>query len=117
VTIAPDGALVEVLALSPGCQLARFVLAAGRVTRPVRHRTVEELWYVSAGTGRLWLGEGDRDAVHELSPGVAAVIRRGTSFQWRADPDADLEILGVTMPPWPGDDEAQPAEGPWQPTV
>jgi len=26
-------------------------------------------------------------------------------------------VLGITMPPWPGADEARAAAGPWTPTV
>jgi mannose-6-phosphate isomerase-like protein (cupin superfamily) len=28
-----------------------------------------------------------------------------------------LKAVGVSMPPWPGDDEAYPVEGPWEPKV
>jgi mannose-6-phosphate isomerase-like protein (cupin superfamily) len=37
----------------------------------------------------------------------------GTRFQFRAEPDSSLHIVGVTMPPWPGDDEAVVVEGRW----
>ena len=30
--------------------------------------------------------------------------------------DAALRVLGVTMPPWPGENEAIAVTGPWTPT-
>jgi mannose-6-phosphate isomerase-like protein (cupin superfamily) len=44
-------------------------------------------------------------------------IPLGTHFQFRADPDAPLAFVAVTMPPWPGADEAFVVEGPWRATV
>jgi mannose-6-phosphate isomerase-like protein (cupin superfamily) len=115
--IAPDGARVELLALSGTAQMAKFILPGGAVARAVRHRSVNEFWYVAAGSGQLWRRWGKDEILENLVPGIAGVIPGRAAFQWRADPGPDLEIVGVTMPPWPGDDEAQPAEGPWQPTV
>jgi mannose-6-phosphate isomerase-like protein (cupin superfamily) len=54
-----------------------------------------------------------REEVVPLEPGVCLTIPVGTAFQFRTSgPDA-LEAVAVTMPPWPGDDEAQPAQGRW----
>jgi mannose-6-phosphate isomerase-like protein (cupin superfamily) len=54
----------------------------------------------------------------ELRAGTSVSIPVGTEFQFRAtDPSEPLGAVGVTMPPWPGDDEAVRAEGPWTPTV
>ena len=53
--IAPDGS--EVYFLVDDAERASLVevrLAAGLVSRPVRHRTVEESWYVIGGRGKTW---------------------------------------------------------------
>ena len=41
----------------------------------------------------------------------------GTHFQFRTLGDEPLTIVGVTMPPWPGEDEAVEVNGMWTPTV
>jgi mannose-6-phosphate isomerase-like protein (cupin superfamily) len=37
----------------------------------------------------------------------------GTHFQFRASDGGPLAVVGVTMPPWPGDDEAYEVPGTW----
>ncbi len=114
---APDGTAVRLLVALDGGSLAHFELPAGAVSHAVSHRTVEELWYVVAGRGRLWRRSQTEERIEALAPGVAATIPLGTAFQFRAEADASLAFVAVTMPPWPGMDEAVPAEGPWTPTV
>ncbi|SOB79413.1 cupin domain-containing protein [Streptomyces sp. 1331.2] len=120
VVTAPDGAEVRpLLVLDEQGSLAVFVLAPGQVTHAVSHATVQELWYVTAGSGELWRRQGAREETVRLVPGTAASVPLGTAFQFRADEDSDgpLRITAVTMPPWPGTDgEARPEDGPWQPT-
>jgi hypothetical protein len=36
-----------------------------------------------------------------LEPGVSLSIPFGTQFQFRCDGSAPLDIVAVTMPPWP----------------
>jgi len=93
--------------------MARFRLTAGAVSRAVRHRTVDELWYVVDGRGEMWRQQGARSEVVALEAGVAVSIPVGTDFQFRADVQQDLVIVGVTMPPWPDADEAMLVEGCW----
>lgn len=52
-----------------------------------------------------------------LTPGLSLSIPVGTRFQFRADEGAALAAVGVTMPPWPGADEAYEVEGRWEPTA
>jgi mannose-6-phosphate isomerase-like protein (cupin superfamily) len=114
-TQAPDGSEIRELPRLANGSLAHCRLPAGAVTIPVRHRTIEEIWYVLVGRGEVWRGpDGEIVAVE---PGTALTIPLGTSFQFRAHPDTDLELILTTMPPWPGDDEAVRVAGPWQPTV
>jgi mannose-6-phosphate isomerase-like protein (cupin superfamily) len=114
---APDGSDVRVLAGSPRGSMAHFTLAAGEVSTAARHRTVEELWYVLSGRGQMWRRLGDQAQVVALAPGLSLSIPVGTSFQFRAEGDEPLRIVGVTMPPWPGEGEAVLVEGAWAPTV
>jgi len=90
-----------------------FSLAPGAVSKPIAHRTVEEIWYVVAGQGRLWRKLGDDEAIVDLGPGLSLTIPVGASFQFRNDSDAALQIVAVTMPPWPGDGEAYAVSGEW----
>src|SRR5690606_19400527 len=48
---APDGSDVHVLVALPAASMIRFTLPEGAVSVPVRHRTVQELWYVVSGRG------------------------------------------------------------------
>ena len=115
--IAPDGAEVRLLGSLPHGSMAAFRLAPGVVARAVAHRTVEEIWYFTAGRGRMWRKLGDREEIVEAAPGVSITIPTGTHFQFRCDGDEPLEAVAVTMPPWPGADEAFIVAGIWEPTV
>ena len=114
--LAPDGSTVHPLLRTPHASLARFELAAGAVAAAVMHRTVEELWYVLSGRGELWRRQGDQEEVIALRAGVSLSIPCGAQFQFRAG-DERLVVLGVTMPPWPGEDEAVKVMGPWEATT
>jgi mannose-6-phosphate isomerase-like protein (cupin superfamily) len=116
--IAPDGSLVRLLPSLEGGGMAHFELGAGEVSRSKRHRTVEEIWYVLQGLGRMWRHqEGLEPREIDLRPGVALTIPVGTSFQFRNTGREPLAAIGVTMPPWPGEGEAIDARGPWTPSL
>jgi mannose-6-phosphate isomerase-like protein (cupin superfamily) len=115
--IAPDGSEVRVLCQSARGGLAVFSLPRRAVAKAVAHHTVEEVWYILSGSGRMWRKLGDYEEIVDLSPGVSLTIPTGTHFQFRCDGDERLEVIGATMPPWPGDSEAYFVEGTWQPTV
>lgn len=115
--VAPDGSDVRVLLGVAGGGMAEFELAAGQVSIAVTHRTVEEIWYVLRGRGEMWRRQGPREEVVRLEPGVCLTVPLGTHFQFRANGGEALAVLGVTMPPWPGADEALVVAGPWAPTV
>jgi mannose-6-phosphate isomerase-like protein (cupin superfamily) len=110
---APDGAAVrELLTLKSG-SMSHFELGAGQTSAPVAHRTVEELWYFLAGSGQMWRSQGDRDEVVDVGPGIAISIPIGTHFQFRATGEKPLAAIAVTMPPWPGPNEAYAVPGNW----
>jgi len=111
--MAPDGSAVRVLLSLPRGGMATFELPPGTASIPVRHRTVEEIWFVLSGTGEMWRKQGAREEVTALEPGVCLTVPLGTAFQFRCTGAASLTILGVTMPPWPGQDEAYRVDGKW----
>ncbi len=110
---APDGSDVRVLLRLSGGSMAHFQLAAGAVSKAVRHRTVEEIWYVLGGSGQMWRCQGEREETVDLAPGTCLTIPVGTAFQFRAGDGGPLSAVAVTMPPWPGEDEAVFVDGRW----
>jgi mannose-6-phosphate isomerase-like protein (cupin superfamily) len=115
-TSAPDGSDVRVLLRLAGGSMAHFHLAAGRISVAMTHRTVEEIWFIVSGRGRMWRKQGEDEETVELQPGDCLTLPLGTHFQFRASESAPLTVIVATMPPWPGDDEAIAVAGPW-PTI
>jgi mannose-6-phosphate isomerase-like protein (cupin superfamily) len=113
--VAPDGSDVRVLLRTPRGGMAHFELARGRASDAIRHRNVDEIWFVLSGHGEMWRRSGAREEVVALEPGVCVTIPVGTHFQFRASAGESLNAIGVTMPPWPGPDEAIPVPGMWAP--
>ena len=131
---APDGSEIRLLADgrhgASKSSMVEVTLPAGQVSRPVYHRTVEEIWYILEGRGQVWrcppdmaslsnhaasvgpepvLREAEGPPPQDVSPGDALVIPTGWRFQFAAAPDSALRFLCHTTPPWPGEDEAMPA--------
>lgn len=108
---APDGSDVRVLLHLAAGGLAHFELGPGRVSRPIRHRSVEEIWYIVGGRGQMWRSQNGRTEMVDVDPGTCLTIPLGTHFQFRALGFEPLAAIGVTMPNWPGEGEAIPVEG------
>jgi mannose-6-phosphate isomerase-like protein (cupin superfamily) len=113
---APDGSDVRVLLGLAGGGMAHFELGPGRTSRAVVHRTVEEIWFFLRGRGQMWRATDDAEEVVDVEAGVCLTIPVGTRFQFRALGEEPLSAIGVTMPPWPGPDEAVATDGPWTPS-
>jgi len=114
--VAPDGSDVRVLLGLAGGGMAHFELAAGKTSKAVTHRTVEEIWYVISGRGEMWRKQGKHEETVALVPGACLTIPLGTHFQFRASATEAVSVVAVTMPPWPGEGEAVAVAGPWQAT-
>lgn len=110
---APDGAAVRILPALSGGSMAHFELPPWRISKAVAHRTVEEIWFFLAGRGRMWRRLGDRQETVDVARGVAVTIPAGTHFQFRSDSGEPLEAIAITMPPWPGAQEAYQVDGIW----
>jgi len=111
--IAPDGSEVRLLMTGARGSMAHFRLPPRAVSKAIRHASVDELWYFVAGRGRMWRKGVAGESVIDVYPGLSIDIPVGTAFQFRADGDAPLEAVGVTMPPWPGMEEAIFVVGAW----
>ena|SRR6266496_1489550 len=115
--IATDGCEVRVLCATSRGGMALFTLAPRAVGKAVAHRTIEEVWVVIRGSGRMWRKAGEREEITALAAGVSVSIPTGTHFQLRSDGAEPLEAVAVTMPPWPGEGEAYIVAGKWPPAV
>lgn len=121
VIIAPDGSAVRLVITedhgATRCSVVEVSIGPGEVSRPVRHRSVEETWHVAAGSGEVWRCPPEEaiEAVAgvRVAVGDALVIPTGWAFQFRAHPESELRFVCVTIPAWPGMDEAEelPAGG------
>ena len=112
--IAPDGSEIRLLPALRSGSSVHCTLPAGKVSQAVRHKTVEEIWHVLEGEGEIWRRDkSGTETVVGLQKGVSLTIPLGTSFQFRALAGRPLEIFIVTMPPWPGNDEAEAVSNHW----
>ncbi|KMW56326.1 hypothetical protein AIOL_001278 [Candidatus Rhodobacter oscarellae] len=107
--LAPDGLEVRVLMFGEKGSMCHFHLPPGKTGRAVVHKTVEEIWYFTEGAGEMWLSS---EGVLPVATGTALRIPVGTQFQARAG-GLGLTAVAITMPPWPGDDEAVVVAGHW----
>jgi mannose-6-phosphate isomerase-like protein (cupin superfamily) len=114
---APDGTDVRLLLNLEGGSFAHFELAPGKTSIAVAHRKVEETWFFLSGRGEMWRKQAEREEIVPVDPGVCLTIPVGTHFQFRSFGYEPLAMVVMTMPPWPGDDEAYRVEGNWTPTV
>ena len=105
--IAPDGSEIRLLFSAATGSLVHCTLNAGTTSAPVRHQTVYEIWYVEEGHGEFWTQSPDGgENVVLLRPGLSVDIPTGTAFQFRSTGIGPLRLVLLTMPSWPGPQEA-----------
>ena len=107
--IAPDGSEIRLLVRGATSSTVHCRLPAGGVANAVRHKTVEEVWYVLSGVGEFWL-DGNPETI-SMVEGLSFNVPVKTTFQFRAM--TDLEVLITTVPKWPGASEAELVDGYW----
>jgi mannose-6-phosphate isomerase-like protein (cupin superfamily) len=105
-TVAPDTSEIRLLASGTRGSMAHGTLPPGRVSLAVRHRNVEEIWYVVSGRAEIWRKQNEHEEVVDVGPGTSLSIPPGTHFQFRTVGDGPFRFIMCTMPPWPGADEA-----------
>lgn len=90
--------------------LAEATLPAGRTTIEHYHRQSEEIYYFTAGRGRMRLA----DQEHDIVAGDCVVIPPGTPHKLWAAPDADLVLLCACAPAYSDADTelTEPAPAP-----
>ena len=104
--LAPDGSEIRELLPVTGASLAHCTLPPNQTSKAVKHRTVEEIWYVLAGQGQVWRKLGIDELVVDAVPGMALTIPRDTHFQFRNTGPEPFVFVIATSPKWPGADEA-----------
>ncbi len=115
--LAPDRSEIRLLPVMRGGGLCHCTLPPGSISGAVKHKTVEEIWYVIQGAGHIWRKQADREEVVEVSPGACLTIPVDTHFQFRNIGSEPLCIIIATIPPWPGEGEAVNAKGKWESTA
>lgn len=114
---SPAGAEIRFIMDGTTGNMIHSTVPAGQINRGMVHRTVSEFWHVLAGEGRIWRQDDEEERVTDLCQGVSIDIPVGTRFQYRCDGSEPLTFICISMPPWPGDDEATEVEGAWTPSI
>ena len=114
---SPAGAEIRYLIEGETGNMIHASVPAGQVNRATVHATVSEFWHVLSGQGEIWRKDSTDEATTVLTAGITIDIPVGTAFQYRCTSAEPLEFLCVSMPPWPGDQEATVLDGPWAPTA
>ena len=115
--LAPDGTVVIPLTRTSQFSTCHATLAPNQISNAVVHKHVEESWYVLSGEGEFYCAAINAGRPFELRSGTCFIVPRQSGFQLRNINDAPLCCLITTAPAWPGEDEALPASGPWQPNL
>jgi mannose-6-phosphate isomerase-like protein (cupin superfamily) len=111
--VAPDGSEIRLLPAMKGGGISHCTLPVGKTSAPVRHRRVEEIWYVLEGEGEVWRKTDRAEQTVSVKTGTSLTIPPLTAFQFRNTGRDPLRILITTMPPWPGPNEAEETVGAW----
>lgn len=113
---APDNSEIRLLGGVESGSLAHCTLRPGMCSFPVRHRSIHEAWYVLGGHGEVWRSDPEgSESVDLLWPGVAVNIPANSTFQFRTTGYEALQLVLLSVPRWPGADEAiRVATGRWQ---
>ena len=114
---SPAGAEIRYLIEGETGNMIHSTVPPGQVNRATVHATVSEFWHVLSGEGQLWRRDSAGEETTTLKEGISIDIPVGTAFQYRCTSDVPLEFLCISMPAWPGDEEATFIDGPWQPTA
>jgi mannose-6-phosphate isomerase-like protein (cupin superfamily) len=115
--LSPAGAEIRYLMEGATGNMIHSTVPPGQVNRATVHATVSEFWHVLSGEGQIWRRDRAHEETSVLETGVSIDIPVGTAFQYRCTGVDPLRFLCISMPPWPGDQEATVIDGPWKPTA
>jgi len=88
--------------------LAEATVTPGAATIAHFHKASEELYFFTSGTGRLRIGDEERD----VRPGDCAVIPPGTEHKLFNPGSEPLTLLCCCSPPYSNDDTVLTEDGP-----
>ena len=111
--IAPDGSEIRFLGETSRASMVHCTLPPGGVSKAVRHRTIEEIWHFLSGDGEVWCAFDGEEGVVPVTEGISLTIPTGAQFQFRNTGATPLRFVIATMPPWPGDEEAERVADHW----
>ena len=114
--LAPDGSEIRLLLDLKRGNLAHCTLPPKSTSLAVTHKTVEEMWYFIQGEGEVWRKQDQEEEIVKVVTGVCITIPVGTHFQFRNTGQEALHFIIITMPPWPGPQEAVKVKGKWEVT-
>lgn len=110
---APDGSIIRQFPSGEKGGIAHCILPKQGISKAVKHKTVEELWYCLSGKGKFWRKLNDVEEEINVSEGMYFTIPVETHFQFKNEKDVDLIFLISTIPVWPGSSEAVPVDDHW----
>ena len=114
---SPLGAYIKFIMDGQFGNVIHSTVPSGMTGRPCVFATIEEYWHVLSGEGEIWRSLDGEAHVTSLIAGTSINIPNGTHFQYRNLGPDPLTFICTAMPPWPGDHEAKPCEGPWTPSI
>jgi mannose-6-phosphate isomerase-like protein (cupin superfamily) len=79
--------------------IADIIIPAGVAVKPHYHKVIEEIYYVTAGSGIMTLDGRET----RIGVGDAVVIRPGERHSVRNDTAAELRLIVTCTPPWTPD--------------
>lgn len=79
--------------------IADIIIPAGVAVKPHYHKVIEEIYYVTAGSGIMTLDGRET----RIGVGDAVVIRPGERHSVRNDTAAELRLIVTCTPPWSPD--------------
>jgi mannose-6-phosphate isomerase-like protein (cupin superfamily) len=114
---SPAGAEVRHLIEGETGGMIHCTVPPGQVNRATVHATVSEFLACALGRGADRRRDGTGEETTVLETGVSIDIPVGTAFQYRCTGGEALQFLCISMPRWPGAQEATIIEGPWKPNA
>lgn len=114
---SPAGADIRFIMDGDTGNMIHSTVPPRQINRATIHATVSEFWFILEGVGEIWRKDETQERITRLKAGVSIDIPVGTAFQYRNIGDVDLKFICISMPPWPGDDEASHLDGKWKSTI